>query len=398
MMNPTQYRFYPNVSSASVRRIKLIDSVLYFFKTKERAVLDIQAFKEITIVQFAHIGDMILILPAIKALKINSKYKINLLISSQNYAIASKLKFIDKTIIADAPYFSRNKKSSWLKYILQLRKIKTDLIYDVRGDLRNIFFIKLFVRKKIFAGYGVGGGGALLDVMLPYTHGGHVSNLPLPLFKFLNLPEIRISECWDEGDMPFEEINDVVFPDQFLAVHLGAGAQARKWPVENFIQVIKLASAEIPVYVMGVAADVTPNQMDAISSIPNVSNCIGKYSLLQAIFIIKKSTLFAGLDSGFTHIASLLKKRVIVLFSGTVNKNVWRPIEFYKDQITLLNEPVACDLVTGCGKLICEDNICMKRISPLKVAETIKYNLNLKALQELSISRTNISRRIVPFQ
>lgn len=374
-MKEIQYRFYPNVSAKTIRSIKLIDKFLYFFKIKAKKTLSATGFKEITIVQLAHIGDMILMLPAMKALKCSSNYKINLLVSSSNYAIASKLKFIDTVTIADAPYFSRGKKVSYLKYMLQLMRIKTDLIYDVRGDLRNNFFIKFFVRKKMFAGYDVGGGGALLDAVFPFAHGGHVTSLLAPLFTYLNLPEINIAEYWDERDIPFDEVADLDLPGNFLVVHLGTGATARKWPVENFIITMELISAEIPVYVLGVPGDVSPAQMEIISAMPNVVNCIGKYSMLQAIYIIKKSSLFLGLDSGFSHIASLLKRQLVILFSGTVNKNVWKPFSFFEDQVTLLNHKVECDWGTGCGKLVCGDNICMKQIKPLQVAEIIRSKL-----------------------
>ncbi len=376
-MKEIRYRFYPNTSSASLRKIKLIDKFLYFFKGKGNKTPDKTAIKEITIVQLAHIGDMILMLPAIKALKSISNYKIILLVSSQNYTIASKLNFIDDVIVADAPYFSRGKKVSYLKFIRQLLKIKTGLIYDVRGDLRNNFFIKFFVRKKLFAGYDVGGGGALLDVVLPFTHGGHVTNLFEPLFNYLGYPGIDITKYWKEDDLPYEEITGQTFQEDFLVVHLGTGAQARKWPVDNFIKTIELITGVIPVYVMGVPADLSAEQMDIISSMPNVVNGIGKYSMLQSVYIVKKCSLFLGLDSGFSHIASLLKKKIVVLFSGTVNKDVWKPFSFYKDQVILLNQKVECDWITGCGKLTCEDNICMKQITPAKVAGVIKENLNI---------------------
>jgi len=55
-----------------------------------------------------------------------------------------------------------------------------------------------------------------------------------------------------------------------------------------------------------------------------------------------------------------------------VDKDVWRPISFYEGQVTLLNEKVACDLVNGCGRLTCPDNICMKKIEPGKVVNAIK--------------------------
>ena len=331
---------------------------------------------EITIIQLAHIGDLILMLPALKKLKILTNYKINLVVSSQNLLIAKRLKYIDKVMVADAPYFSRGKKISYFKFIKQLKKINSDLVFDVRGDLRNNFFIKFFVKKKYFAGYNVGGGEALLDVSLPYRHGGHITGLLEPLFDYLQVPDIDISYCWHQEDIPYDVINELDFPSNFLVVHLGTGASARKWPVEHFITTIKKLADITPVYVLGVHQDLSTEQFQIISKIPNVVNCVGKYSILQSIFILKKCSMFLGLDSGFSHIAAMLKKKVFVIFSGTVNKDVWKPYSFDKNQVVLINKNVSCDLVTGCGKLTCSDNICMKQIYPFRVISVLETYIN----------------------
>lgn len=379
-MKDIQYRFYPNMPAGTLKKIKFIDKVLYLILKRTNRKPAAQNFDEITVSQLAHIGDMILMLPALKTLKSVTNYRVNLLVSSQNLTIASRLKFIDSVTAADAPYFARNKKVSYLSFIKQLQKVSTGLIYDVRGDLRNNVFISLFTRKKIFAGYDVGGGGALLDVVLPFDKEGHVSGLVNPLFNYLNLNQVNLADYWNEEDMPYDVIEDHIFPSRFMVVHLGTGAQARKWPVEFFLETIAALSQEIPVYVLGVNQDLTVEQHNIISAMPNVVTCIGKYSILQSIYVLKKCSLFLGLDSGFSHIAALLKKKVIVLFSGTVNKKIWQPFSFFEDQVVLLNYEVPCNLSTGCGKLVCEDNICMKQIAPAKVISRLK-----KALNELDL-------------
>ncbi|GGH18216.1 glycosyltransferase family 9 protein [Mucilaginibacter phyllosphaerae] len=377
-MKPIRYRFSPNVSPNKIALIKLIDRALLFLMPKPAYQPQVPV-KTITITQFAHIGDLILLMPALKKLKILTNYKINLVVSSQNFSIASKLKFIDKIEIADAPYFLRGKKGTYFQFIGQLKKIKTDLIFDVRGDLRNNLFIKLFTRHKLFVGYNVAGGDALLNLVLPYPHGRHITGLVDPLFDYLQLPQINFSVCWHEKDVPFEVIDDHLFPEDFMVVHLGAGEQSRRWGMHNFAKTIKSLAETIPVYVLGTAQDADAGQLKLLNSIPNVTVCIGRYSILQSIYILKKSSVFLGLDSGFSHIAAMLKKKVFVLFSGTANKDVWRPYNFYDNQITFIKRNVPCDCGTGCGKLICADNICMTLISPPEVINLIKIYLSKKA-------------------
>ncbi|WP_454802305.1 glycosyltransferase family 9 protein [Mucilaginibacter phyllosphaerae] len=376
-MKDINYRFSPNVSPKTISRVKQIDKLLDFILPKpvQAPVIPI---KTIAITQLAHIGDLILMLPALKKIKMLGNYHINLVVSSQNYLIASKLTFIDSVSVVDAPYFARGKKVSYFKFISQLRKIKADLVFDCRGDLRNNIFIKLFTKKKIFAGYNVGGGDAVLDVVLPYGHNKHITGLLDPLFDFLSLPEVDLSSCWSPNNIPYEEIKGHVFPDEFIVVHLGAGAKSRQWGVKNFTETIKAVSDFIPVYVLGINADASEEEIEELASIPNVTVCIGKYSILQSMYILKHCSLFLGLDSGFSHIAAMFKKKVIVLFSGAANQDVWKPFNFYNNQVTVVKRPVPCDFITGCGKLVCADNICMKEIYPIEVIKLLQEHLENK--------------------
>jgi heptosyltransferase-2 len=378
-MEKVKYRFYPNTSSTAINKVKLIDKALDFVLGRRLKQAPKRPIRQITIVQFAHIGDLFLMLPAIKTLKSISNYQVHLVVSSQNFTIASQLDFVDQVSIADAPYFARGKKVSYWHFIKQLRQVSADLIFDVRGDLRNNIFIKLFTNHQLFAGYDVGGGGALLNVALPYEHEAHITGLINPLFDYLKLPLPDYSQFWSADLMPYKAVNSEVFPANFIIVHLGAGAQARRWPLSNFIKTIRHISAIIPVYVLGTVQDVSDEEHTVIKNIPNVISCIGRYSLLESIYVVKQCSLFLGLDSGFTHIAALLKKKVVVLFSGTVNSQVWKPFSFYQGQVSLVKKTVSCDWNTGCGKLECADNICMKQIKPLEVVGLLHKTL---AMQE----------------
>jgi heptosyltransferase-2 len=83
----------------------------------------------------------------------------------------------------------------------------------------------------------------------------------------------------------------------------------------------------------------------------------------------------------------MLKKKSFVLFSGTSNVNVWKPYSFNADQLVLFKHVVPCDLDKGCGKFVCEDNICLKHIFPIEVS--LAVNSYVASLQS---SRNNISQ------
>jgi heptosyltransferase-2 len=112
-MKDIKYRFYPNTSGKTVSKIKFIDKLLYTLWRGTEKKFTEQTINKITIIQLAHIGDMILLLPALKTLKCNTNYHINLLVNSQNFNIAIRLKYVDSVTVADEPYFARNNKTSY---------------------------------------------------------------------------------------------------------------------------------------------------------------------------------------------------------------------------------------------------------------------------------------------
>lgn len=330
--------------------------------------------KKITVVQLSHIGDLVLTLPALKKIKNTSNYEVSLVVSRENYAIAEQIDFLDHVYIADAPYFLRGKKGTYLDFIKQLQAIKTDVLFDVRGDLRNNIFLKFFTRKKIFAGYEVGGAGPLLDVVLPYPFGQHITNLCVPLMNYLNLPTDNLFEFWDVNELPSKPV-DININENYFVVHPGTAAQSRKWPLANFVATIRSISQYIPVYVLGTPRDVDAESMTALSNMPNVKIGVGKYSITESIYITKNSIGFLGLDSGFTHIAALSGVKIFVLFAGMADEKVWKPYQIYTEQLTIFSRKPPCSMLTGCGKPICVNNICMTEISTFEVIRKIELFL-----------------------
>jgi len=370
-----KYRFSPNVSCLKKVTIKFFDYVIPFLRKDRKKKFLTENFEEITIVQLAHIGDVVLTLPAIKALKIISNKRIKLVISSQCLLLVKELSFIDSIVLVDAPYFSRNSEKSYFKFIKQLRGINAEVLFDVRGDFRNILFIKLFTKTKFLIGFEVGGGGALLDKVLDYPFEKHISNVFNPLFSFLKIETGNLSLYWNEDILPWQSVPNVDIRSKYIVIHIGTGASARKWPIEKFKELIEVLAKDNLVYLLGSNNDISDVERDDIYKLPNVQYMVGKTSLLESIFIVKNSSYFIGLESGFTHIASLLGRTVFAIYSGTTDEVVWSPYSIHSNQVYLIKKSPPCSLLNGCGKLICGNNICMQNIKVDEILGLIRqYN------------------------
>lgn len=114
-----------------------------------------------------------------------------------------------------------------------------------------------------------------------------------------------------------------------VAIHPGAGAysKARIWPEERFAEVakelIKLHNASI--IVLGgpdeVEAAIT---LQELADSPEVYNLAGRTTIHETAAIIERCSLFLGNDSGPMHIAAAVGTPVVAVF-GPSNKEAWHP-------------------------------------------------------------------------
>lgn len=103
--------------------------------------------------------------------------------------------------------------------------------------------------------------------------------------------------------------------DNYIVIAPSTSEEKRNWPKENFKSLSEKIASKIPVYLLG-----TTSQAENISfisaNIENVTNMAGRLSLAECIYLIKNSSLFIGLDSGFTHVAEIFNKPYIAIIGG----------------------------------------------------------------------------------
>ncbi|MDF9406792.1 glycosyltransferase family 9 protein [Pelotomaculum isophthalicicum JI] len=364
------YRFINQNNKRYMRFISRIDKIGYKIFNKNKNRIDYSSVKSVAILQLAHIGDFILTLPFANLLHQKISSKIIFVVNSTNALLAKKCSFIDDVIEVDAPYFARNKNNNNLfSFVKQLSKINADLIFDLRGDIRNLISVYFASKYKYLVGYAEGGCGFLLSKRLDYPWHGHISETFNKLLLEFDINENPI-DYWNKDNIPYIDCR-LKLPKNYLLIHISTAAQARQWPIENFIELIKKVSKYIHVIVLGVKNDLTPAQFADIKYIPNTTVLIGKTNLLESIDIVRKSSYFLGLESAFVHIAALLGKRVVGIYSGTTNKLRWGPFSLYPDQIIIIKNKPSCSGEDGCGKLNCINNICMMQINIDRVFQAV---------------------------
>ena len=343
--------------------------------------------KNILVVRLDHIGDFVCTTPLFKNLK--KRYpdaKITVLVNPASKELALRDPNIDKVITFSPFYLARAERSSPLKGLIRVikdvRNIGFDLGIEPRGDLISILIMWLG-KVKYRVGYGITGGGFLLNKEGRYNRDIHVIDRNLALLKELDVPiedkspsvyfneeDIEAVErsLGKEGVRPIQCGIDALGQTPFLGekekavvIHPFAGAKAKEWPEENFQNLInRIKSNGCDLLLTGSANDEGRYE--------DVIDLRGKLTLPQLAYLIKRTGFFIGLDSGPANIAAALNVPSVILCSGTNVPQLWIP---NNSNVRFVYKDTACK---PCGLKVCvkKKHKCMESISVDDVYDKFK--------------------------
>ncbi len=264
------------------------------------------------------IGDFVLTLPAIKALRkqwpdayieiIGYPHIANL---AHAGGLVNKISSLDK---ADAArYFSLSPSLSE-KEIEYIRSF--DLIISYLYDPTSIVTTNLYkagAKQVIY-------GSPIVESMHAVDH------LIKPLETLAiypeetEYPEIKLSkEAAASGKKRVKDIGKDI-----VAIHPGSGSPAKNWPLDKFLELaeqIKKQMSLSPMFIIGEAdRDIADKINEKKCAIPLLTDC----SLVELAEALSACRAYVGNDSGVTHVATALGVPVIVLF-GPSNHEIFGP-------------------------------------------------------------------------
>jgi hypothetical protein len=173
-------------------------------------------------------------------------------------------------------------------------------------------------------------------------------------------PIVANPSAWDEPDRL--HAGRFGAPAPLLAVHLGAGTAAKRWPVTHWKVLVGrfLADGWRVAVVGGVedvetAAKLTPHH--------GMRDWTGWLSVSETTALLERADLFIGADSGPSHLAASAGIPSVILFSGTNRVAQWRP---WSRRALVLKAVVPC---RPCHEKVCPlaDHPCMTGIPPDRV-------------------------------
>ena len=274
----------------------------------------------ILVIQLWGIGETILTLPAIEALRKKfPKAEINVLATSRNREVYFKNQNLNKVLeIKSNPF-------SVFAFIIHNMK-RYDLAVDMEEYL-NVSAIISFFAGKYSVGYSHDSRAKLYSKKVKYDDKQHVVQTFLDLARALDsdydserLPRLNFKDSDKKLVEKFLKDNKIKGTDFIVCVAPGAAesAKSRMWPFESYAElcdeivdrhkakVIFVGNLNENEFITGIQ-----DKMDNKSS---TINSAGKITLNQLFCLISKSKLFVGNDSGPMHIAAAQGVKTLGLF------------------------------------------------------------------------------------
>ena len=315
-----------------------------------------KAVKKILVIKLIAMGDLIVITPLIRTLKqAYPDATIDLLATPRVAPIVDNMTLYRRVFYWS---FGLDFVGSFIKNLWSLRQERYDLVFDLEFYYRLTTLLAVALRPRYLMGFDLQPSRTrLFDSAVAYDEQVHVADAFLNMAKALGIKQLDTTlEPLQTPDI------DLQLAD-FIMIHVGTSPRAtsRRWnPVYWSDLISRLSETHLIVLVGGqeesdiMKAIILPNH--------NVRNLIGQLNIPQTAALMKRASLYVGLDTGPTHLAAAMGTPVVAMY-GPNTPDRWGP---YTQNARILYKPNSCSPCTRQYEGVvssCRDNQCMMAIS-----------------------------------
>jgi lipopolysaccharide heptosyltransferase II len=361
------------------RLYKFSDEI--YWKDDIKKYLELHPFPKILIVQPSRLGDIVFSLPVVTALK--KKYphsKISWLVDERCSDVLQGHPDIDELII-----WNRKRRSPAYYFNLR-RRLKSetfDLSIDLHGLFKSAVFVKFADARYKIASSSTNGMREfswLFSKEIKTPQNLHCVKRHFAVAKELGADFNIESKIYisDEDKLSLEEIlnREGLNPSKpIFAFHIGGGWLSRRWPLENFAELIDKINANLDANVALVGGKeggksekgLNEDLKDIVKT--KFIDLTNKLTLKQLCALFLKTKVFVANDSGPMHIASAALNTPTIGLLGPTNAKKTRP---YGSNAVTIQHDISCRPKNfPCVRRACANPKCMKAISVDEVYEEV---------------------------
>lgn len=359
-----------------------------------------KGIKKILVIKFRHIGDVLLTVSAIRALKeAFPDACVSVIVNSGTEDVLSGNPVIDELVVFDRSVKNLPAVKRYMKEVNFLKEIRSkcfDMTVDLTGGDRAAIISFLSGARYRLAANPAKKGFAGKRFL--YTHLADIDKQKHMVLQNLDVVS-HFGITTDNTDVGFfipEHVklsvkkifkeNNIKDNDTIVHVHPTSRWLFKCWKDEYMAEVISwLIDKGVKVVVTSAPdsreMEISKRILSLVSSRFTVYgsrllDLCGKTTIKELAAISEASDLFIGIDSAPMHIAAAVKTPVIALF-GPTGENVWSP---YGEGHIVITKNLSCK---PCKKGMCEGiqlRECMTAIKPDDVKEVISNALKDKSI------------------
>jgi len=342
--------------------LKAISPFLY----KGKCVLIDEPIHRILIIRIDGIGDMVLTLPAIKALRQRfPSARITVMTTQTTKDLFQGVSYVDEVIV-----YTKG---------MDVRALQVDLLFDFLDDYPlTTAMLAYSIKARYRVGFDVKGRGAFFNIKVsPPRAERHYVDAMLDLVAAVGAraderhPELVVNQEGQEGVAQFLRRNNIGREDVIVSIHPGGTNWTSRWLPQRFAQVADHLAQRLHAKVIFIGAESDSNFMDEIkSTITSDVVFFIDQPLRNVIALIQKSNLLIGNNSGMLHIAGAVQTPTVSMMGPSLPKKWWP----FGDRNIVLRKDLPC---IGCGKGYCRTHKheCMTLITVDEVLKAVNNQL-----------------------
>ena len=291
-------------------------------------------FSKILILQLQNLGDTLVFIPALRALREGlPKAELHLLASP-----------IAAEVYADCPLVNRiwtrpEPQASWREGWRLLRTLRRQRYDCVLLDANHLAFAyqaaAAFLGARHTIGFDWDGRGALSTSRLPIPESGSKIDANLELVRALGVSTApRRMEYWISQDTSAEarallKRHGVSEGGRLICLHPGSNWPSKQWFPERFAQLARLLRARhvAQIAVTGTAAEGALAEQIVRDSGPACFSLAGETSLAVLAAVFRRAALVIAVDSGPRHLAEAVGAPLVILLSAQDDARLWSPAD-----------------------------------------------------------------------
>ena len=285
-------------------------------------------FKNILITKPSSLGDIVLALPALRALRMSfPEAKISWLIRPEFAQLIENHPHLDEIIRFDRKFlgkawFHPGAFGALMSLIRKLRRSRFDVVFDFQGLFRTASLAWLSGCKLRF-----GMANAREFATIFYTHKVpqdieciHMVDYYLKIIQAAGASDFGVEFVFPQNPAAEDSVGRLLasqgIQDNYAVLISGSVHQEKCWPPERFAQLADKISQQYGLSIVATGSASEAGIVEKVKEKANVpiASLAGQTSLSELVALLKRAKLVVGNDTGPGHIAAALGVPLVLMF------------------------------------------------------------------------------------